>query len=124
MVFYRKHVYVCTNLFGEYFAGSYRSVVNKAHSVKPEPNYDGLFARRGVLCHLWWPLVNYHMSTAVHNVNCKSHTAVSKENKYQTSTHRERETRGAIVDILTLSDYVISPINHPKFYYLTIRCLG
>lgn len=41
--------------------------------------------------------------------------------KPQTSTHRARETPGAIIVILTLSDYVMRPTKYPYNSFITER---
>ena len=44
--------------------------------------------------------------------------------KPKISTPRTRETIDAIIVILTISNYVISLTNHPKFHYGMLRRLG
>ena len=63
----------------------------------------------------------HHMSTAVRYV---VKVVLVSKGKPQTSTPRTRETLGAIIVILTVSDYVTSLTTHPKFHYGTLRNLG
>ena len=63
----------------------------------------------------------YHINTTVRNVV----RAIQQfQRQYSNSNPRARETLGAIIVILTTSDYVISLTNHSKFHCGMLRRLG